>query len=141
MKNNKFVITDIFGEKVELTAALLLYEVRDYMGNKKVLFGIQLYSEDGPYATLTVSFGEFIGMPNAMYVDTNNCYFADQLLTTGIAKEAGLWKNSGYCSYPLWLFDAEFLETIGGADYQRYIQQYSILEDEYDADDEDEEFE
>lgn len=128
MQTNKFKITDCFGDTVELTAQFELYDVVDFMGQPKVMMAILLNDEEGPYADLTVSFGEFIGIPNAMYVDTNNCYFADQLLKTGIAKDTGFTKKSGFCSYPLWLFDEEFLKTIGGEKYQEYIKQYQEAE-------------
>lgn len=124
MENKKFTITDIIGNKVELTGELVLHKVEDFMGEAKVHIGLQLHSEDGPYAMLTVSFGEMIGIPNAMYVDTNNCYWAHELLEQGIAKDTGLKKSSGWCDYPLWLFDEEYLKSIGGEKYQKYIKQY-----------------
>ena len=53
---------------------------------------------------LTVSFGEFIGLKDSAYIDTNNCRFAQQLLDQGIAVDTGLRKSSGFCEYPLWGF-------------------------------------
>lgn len=127
MEKKKFVITDISGEKVELTGELVLHAVEDFMGEEKVHIGLQLHSEEGPYAMLTVSFGEMIGIPNTMYVDTNNCYWAHELLEQDLAQDTGLTKSGGFCSYPLWLFNEEYLKAIGGEKYQQYIKQY----DEY----------
>ena len=77
-----------------------------------------------PYATLTVSFGEFIGLKNSAYIDTNNCRFAQQLLNQGIVEDTGLRKSSGFCEYPLWTFKQEFLEEIGGENYAEYSRCY-----------------
>ena len=77
-----------------------------------------------PYAILTKSFGEFIGLKNSAYIDTNNCYFAQQLLAQGMAKDTGFYKESGFCTYPLWQFEEEFLREIGSKNYERYSEKY-----------------
>ena len=79
------------------------------------------------YAVLTVSFGDFLSLKNGAYIDTNNCYFADQLLRQGIAEDTGFSRHSGFCQYPLWRFKEEFLKEIGGENYQEYLRRY----DEY----------
>lgn len=61
------------------------------------------------------------------YVDINNCPFAPQLLNRGFAKDTGLYKESGFCSYPLWTFDETVLKETGGEKYERYARAY----DEY----------
>lgn len=76
---------------------------------------------------LTKSFEEFIGLKNSAYVDINNCPFAPQLLNRGFAKDTGLYKESGFCSYPLWTFDETVLKETGGEKYERYARAY----DEY----------
>ena len=75
----------------------------------------------------TKSFEEFIGLKNRAYVDINNCPFAPQLLNRGFAKDTGLYKESGFCSYPLWTFDETVLKETGGEKYERYARAY----DEY----------
>ena len=75
----------------------------------------------------TKSFEEFIGLKNSAYVDINNCPFAPQLLNRGFAKDTGLYKESGFCSYPLWTFDETVLKETGGEKYERYARAY----DEY----------
>lgn len=80
---------------------------------------------DEEYAVLTVSFGEFISAKDCAYIDTNNCYFAQQLLIQGIAEDTGLSKNSGFCQYPLWHFKEDFLKEIGGAAYEEYSRRYN----------------
>ena len=113
-------ITDYFGAPVKLQPRVELYSVRDFMGREMPGLAIVLDEVMGepdemePYATLTVSFGEFIGLKNSAYIDTNNCRFAQQLLDQGIAEDTGLRKSSGFCEYPLWGFKKEFLEEIGG---------------------------
>ena len=49
-------------------------------------------------------------MKNCAYIDTNNCDFTDQLLEQGIAQPTGFTKHSGFCEYPLWVFDEEKLK-------------------------------
>lgn len=120
-----------FGRNVTVIPKLFLYKTANAYGTPTVSLGIQLYSENGPFATLTTSFGEFIGIKNAAYVDTNNCQlFIDQLLPLGFAKDTGLRKTSGYCSYPLWLFTPKFLKECGEEEYQKYLNCYkTVVED------------
>ena len=85
------------------------------------------HMEDGaemPFANFTLNFGEFLGMKNCAYVDTNNCWFADEILETGIAEDTGLTKISGFCKYPLWSFKEEFLEAVDKEVYQKYSDEY-----------------
>ena len=125
-----FKINDLFGRQVVLKPHVELYSVRDFMGQEMPGLAIVLdqvnskMEDDGQYAVLTVSFGEFIGAKNCAYIDTNNCYFAQQLLVQGIAEDTGLSKNSGFCRYPLWHFKEDFLKKIGGAAYEEYSRQY-----------------
>lgn len=119
-----YKITDFTGETIEVWPVLEFYTVRDFMGKKMPGLCIQLNCDDGPYATLTVCLGEFIGAKNCAYIDTNNCYFADQLLQQLPVKETGLTRHSGLCEYPLWLFEEDFLRSIGPASYERYSKAF-----------------
>ena len=66
-------ITDYFGTPVKLQPRVELYSVRDFMGREMPGLAIVLDEVMGepdemePYATLTVSFGEFIGLKNSAY--------------------------------------------------------------------------
>ncbi len=119
---------DFTGRQITVEPELFLYIVQDFMGREQLGLGIQLMyeSEDGrePYAVLTASFGEFIGIKDCAFIDTNNCPFADQLLESGMAMDTGLTKTSGFCTYPLWFFDKDFLKEIGGESYAQYEQRY-----------------
>lgn len=144
MSNKTFKISIGEGIKVEVTPKLFLYEVSDFLERQMKNIGIKLLSEeDGeltPFSDLTKSFGEFIGLKNTAYIDTNNNPFATQLLESGIAQDTGLYKSSGLCSYPLWLFNEDFLKEIGGEEYEKYCQQFDDGMDMTDEiDDEDEE--
>ena len=126
----KYTITDYFGDRVELEPCLELYTVHDFMGKEMPGLAIQLYffneelGEPELYEDLTVCFGEFISLRNAAYIDTNNCYFAQQLLEQGIATDTGLQKRSGFCEYPLWVFEEGFLREIGRENYEKYKTAY-----------------
>lgn len=131
MKKRTFLIKDYFGKEIEIIPELFLYQVNDFMGKEMYILGIDFnFIQDGellPYATFTKSFGEFIGMKNCAYIDTNNCSFAPQLLNAGVAKDTGFKKRSGYCEYPLWVFDEAFLREIGEEKYEVYSNRF----DEY----------
>ena len=126
----KLTITDYFGNRVVLEPHVELYTVHDFMGKEMPGLAIELdfideeFGEPELYEVLTVSFGEFISLRNAAYIDTNNCGFASQLLEQGIARDTGLKKRSGFCEYPLWVFEESFLREIGGENYQKYIEAY-----------------
>ncbi len=129
MDYKKLEIIDSFGDKVVLEPELGLYETYDFMGNKMPGLGIQLYSyDDGfrePYATLTVNFGEFLSVKDCAFIDTNNNLFTDQLLSMGFCSDTGLKKQSGFCEYPLWKFDKDFLKAIDANGlYDVYSRKY-----------------
>ncbi len=120
----KITLIDFMGENVEVIPHFGLYEVKDYMGRPMTMPRISLttkseYGEE-PFMVLTKSFGEFVGIKNVAYIDTNNCPPAVRFLTLGLAKDTGFTKTSGYCQYPLWQFDEQFLREIGGEEYEKY---------------------
>ena len=137
-------IIDSFGDIITVEPELALYDTYDFMGVKMPGLAIQLYSydEDGlrePYATLTVNFGEFFSIKNCAYIDTNNNSFTAQLLDKGFCTDTKLTKHSGYCIYPLWKFDEDFLRSIDvhelydtySKKFDRYMEQGGILPVEY----------
>ena len=114
----QYQIKDFYGRELSVQPRLELYSVQDFMGNEMpglaiVLEDVTDESEPEEYCMLTVSFGEFIGMKNCAYIDSNNCDFTAQLLEQGMAKPTGFTKHSGFCEYPLWEFDEEFLKDMG----------------------------
>lgn len=128
----KYSITDYFGRMVQLAPRLGLYSVRDYAGTELPGLAVILDDVTNPdmpeqYCVLTVSFGDFIGMKNCAYIDTNNCGFADQLCEQGLGTNTGFTRQSGFCKYPLWWFDESTLKEIDSEIYQKYSDAY----DEY----------
>jgi len=127
-----YEIHDFLGNPVTVAPKLELYTVADFMGTEMHGIAIQLYTVVSaenpelaePYATLTVSFGEFIGMKNVAYIDTNNCLFASELLKYGFAQDTGFTKDSGFCTYPLWGFEEDFLKEIGAENYKKYSDEF-----------------
>lgn len=121
----KIHIKNFAGEPVTLIPKVELYRVEDFMGKELPGLAIVLETEnDEQYSVLTVSFGEFIGMKNAAYIDVNNCSFADQILEAGIAENTGFTKISGFCEYPLWVFKEDFLVEHGKENYKKYSDAY-----------------
>ena len=100
---------------VDLIPKLFLVEVPDFMGEMQKNIGIKFNCiENGveiPYVNLTVNFCEFIGFKCSAYIDTNNFPDAVELLQKGFAKDSGFTKNSGFCTYPLWVFEEDFLKS------------------------------
>ena len=92
----------------------------DSMDESKVFgIAIQAYRDGEPYSTLTTNlysrmgeFCEMIGIKNAAYVDLNNNPWATQLLESGVAKDTGFTKQSGFCEYPLWQFNEDWLKSL-----------------------------
>ena len=126
----KYNITDFMGYTLTVRPRLELYSVQDFMGKEMPGLGIVLEditeSEQNPteYCVLTVSLGEFIGMKNCAYIDSNNCDFTEQLMEQGFGKPTGLTGRSGFCEYPLWIFEEEMLREMGAEKYQAYSDAY-----------------
>lgn len=123
-------IKDYLGNPVTLKPRVELYSVIDFMGRSMPGLAMRFDTFDEelgimvPYATLTKCLGEFIGIKNSAYIDTNNCSFTDQLLEQGIADPTEFSKSSGLCTYPLWVFREGFLQQTGGENYRKYAQAY-----------------
>ena len=140
----QYQIKDFYDRELTVQPRLELYSVRDFMGKEMpglaiVLEDVTNEAEPEEYCMLTVSFGEFIGMKNCAYIDTNNCDFADQLQSQGLASDTGFYKASGFCKYPLWQFEEGTLREIDNDVYQKYSDAYdgymaSMYGDEPDED-------
>ena len=135
MKRLEFDYTDRFGDKVTLVPELALYSADDVLTNKeRNNIAIRLFSkeEEGfePYAVLTTNLYEFIAVKNAAYIDTNNN--GEQILQWLEQNDFGtlspLTKRSGFCEYPLFVFNETFLKEI---DYNHCYNQYENLFNEY----------
>ncbi len=124
-----YKIKDFYGRELMVQPRLALYSLRDFVGKEMPGLAITLIDvtnskDPTDYCDLTVSFGEFIGMKNCSYIDTNNCDFADQLLAQGMATKTQFTKKSGMCEYPLWLFDEKVLREMGEDVYAIYSSEY-----------------
>ena len=124
-----YKIKDFYGRELMVQPRLALYSVRDFAGKEMPGLAITLIdvtdsNDPTDYCELTVSFGEFNGMKNCAYIDANNCDFADQLLKQGMATKTQFTKKSGFCEYPLWLFDEKTLKAMGAEAYELYHSEY-----------------
>lgn len=83
--------------------------VNTYVDNNSLYVGMTTV-EDGfpePYGDVTVNLLSSVP-PYCAFVDTNNMpELEDFLVKNGIAEFTGIEQRSGYCSYPLYLFDGE----------------------------------
>lgn len=89
-------ITDFLGNETVVNVSKGKY----YNGNLR----IQLWCEDGPYATLTTNVEK--KLPEGMaYVDTNNVPQAEEFIKKyNLGVYQGKFKMSGFCFYPLYKF-------------------------------------
>ena len=126
---NKFVINGFDGKPITVKVNINLYSVKDFMGKKMLGLAVELQSLNSqnlwePFATISKSFGEYIGIKNAVYIDTNNCPYAEELLEKGLGVKTSFTKSSGFCIYPLWIINSKFLEAHGGKKYREYSEEY-----------------
>lgn len=126
---------NLFGEKKIIVPELGLYVADDILTNKmRYNIAIQLYSksEEGlePWSVLTTNLGEFVSVKNAAYIDTNNngAKVIDWLVKNGFGLETPLTKHSGFCEYPLFVFDEDMLKRI---DYNNNYEKYENIFNDY----------
>ena len=107
--NKQLEMESRFSGKVKLEL-----EISSYMDNSRIYIG--LVEVDGeypePFADLTVNISapcpDYCG-----YVDINNCPELEGFIEKhGLGEFTGLMGNSGFCSYPLYLFDPEKLREV-----------------------------
>lgn len=89
-------VKGFFGNDVTVTMTKQKYD----NGNLR----IQLWCDDGPFATLTTYSEKKLPEGHA-YVDTNNCPWAEQFIKKyNLGVHQGKFKMSGYCCYPMYKF-------------------------------------
>ena len=70
---------------------------------------IQLWCEDGPFATLTVNLSKKC-KSNCTFIDTNNCPWAEEFISRyALGVPTGNMQVSGWCIYPEYEFDMDTL--------------------------------
>lgn len=105
------------------------------MGMGELAVGIQLWSDNEPFATATFSLGNDSGCctlvrPFRAWVDTNNNPEMEIFLTEhGFGKPCVRFGEpvlgmSGYCIYPYWEFDADRLKELDPDGCIRYADAY-----------------
>lgn len=113
----------------ELEFKLGFYSQYDYLDREGMGIAIRAYKDNEPYAIITVNVPnalgicETISIKNCAYVDTNNFPFVTELIEKGIAVDTGFKRHSGFCEYPLYQFDEEWLKSL-----QPISSQYSYLD-------------
>ena len=96
-----------------------------YLDNNHIALSVYSLSE-GPFADITVNLSFTDTLPeNCSFVDTNNFPEAEALIARlGIGRPLGKTAISGFCSYPLYEFDTEAVDS--------YVRATEESEDEYD---------
>lgn len=84
-----------FGQTIDVEL-----EIAEYCSPKGRV-ALQLWCEDGPYATLSVNLPDERCGEDEFFVDVNNCPWATHFLEeNGIAEDAYDFGFSGFCCYP-----------------------------------------
>jgi hypothetical protein len=124
------------GKSLTVMPELAFYgEVRNLAGEPRLDLAIILKeAQTGEaLATITVNFGDFIGIRNAAYIDTNNHPDIDRwLVDNGIAEATRFSRQSGYCIYPMVVFDEGLLKSIDDGKLAAYHSQYHSFEKDPD---------
>ena len=104
-----FKVTTMFGTELCTMSAS---KYADKAGH----IALQLWCEDGPFATLTVNLPQVRKMPkNVSAVDTNNCPWAIELIKRlGIGEPTWKYATSGFCGYPIFEFNLEKIAEYTG---------------------------
>lgn len=106
------------------TTENVVLDVNTYADNKSLYVGLTSIScgEPEPYGDVTVNLAANVP-PYCAFVDTNNMPELERFLVENrLAEFTGLQQESGYCTYPLYLFNAEKMREYcpdGMAAYER----------------------
>lgn len=89
-------------------------EINSYMNNGRLYIGLTEaegeYPE--PFADMTVNI-DGPCLPYCGYVDTNNCPELEEFIVkNGLGEFTDMVGNSGFCQYPLYMFNAEKLREL-----------------------------
>lgn len=89
-------------------------EIQQYMNNGSIYIGMISFEDGYPelYGDVTVNFEGSV--PNYCgYLDTNNMPTLEQFVTeNGLGKFTGFVKQSGFCEFPLYQFNADKLREL-----------------------------
>ena len=126
-----------FGTKEDVLVDFDFYEGASIDGTGYILAMVLTCNSGEPYAVPTVNLGEFIGQKFCTYVDTNNYPDVSAFLEeNNIATKTPFKKRSGFCEYPLYMFNPELVaETIARKDLEEYLDCfdfYGEMNKEYD---------
>ncbi len=115
--NKQLEMESRFSGKVRLEL-----EISSYMDNGRMYIGLVETGGEyqGHFADLTVNISapcpDYCG-----YVDTNNCPELEEFIKKhGLGEFTGLMGSSGFCSYPLYLFNPEKLREAAPEDMELF---------------------
>lgn len=116
---------EVNGEKV-IPFVSLYPNTKDFMGNAKFNLAVGFDRTDGSlHSIVTTNFGDFISTKNAAYIDVNNCPWFEEIIDFSVARRTCFTSKSGYCEYPLYIFDEKWLKEIDTNHYyEKYLNQF-----------------
>ncbi len=97
-------------------------EVNSYMNNGRIYIGM---TETGgeypePFADITVNIDAPCS-PYCGYVDTNNCPELEEFIEKhNLGEFTGMTGNSGFCTYPLYMFHVDKLRELAPDDMEHF---------------------
>ena len=110
MANRNYFIDDPYtGMPIPVTLTMSHYQ-KKYGGG----IAVQMWDDEGPYATLTVNLHPATCKEGCAFVDVNNCGngIVHWLEENGIAIPTGRWQRSGFVNYPEVRFTPQFLSEV-----------------------------
>ena len=107
----------------------VVMDIQQYMDNGNLYIGIACKA-DGylePFANLTVNLGD--SAPDyCSYVDTNNLPDAEEFITqNGLGTFTGFIKRSGFCEFPLYMFEPDKLRALCPDGLEMYEKSKGIV--------------
>lgn len=130
--------------EVKETTKELVYH-SDYTGDTEVTLNIQTYQNNGrifiglvsheegdtePFGDVTVNIGDF-APDYCGYLDTNNLSNVEEFITENdLGEFTGFIGRSGYCQYPLYMFNVDKLRELCPEQMDAYERSIGVVSKE-----------
>ena len=126
-EDNRFIYDSKYSGKTEVELSLA-----QYANNGRLYLGLISYRDGDPepFADVTVNIDapvpDYCG-----YLDTNNLSKVEKFVTENdLGEFTGIMGQSGYCQYPLYLFNVEKLRELFPSEMEVYEQSIGAVREE-----------